>query len=413
LRAPRFFCGIDWADQFNDVAVIDNRGAVVARARITATPEGVRELFATLDGLLAGHSHGRRQVPVAIETNRSLLVHTLLGRRQPVFQVPPNEAAARRRQVSHGRKSDRTDAELLAQILRDRWGQLKALPQTSPEATAITVLAHAQQRAQRLREQLQARLRVLLVHAHPAAVHAWEGRDHGLCRPEARAVLQAGPTAASAQKITAYRWEKILTGVRLRLIEQEALRLRDLFAVPVLRLPPPVEDATAAEIRALLTQFDHACDSTEQLTAELIVRFENHRHAGIYLSFPGCGPLTGPRLLAEIGDDLTRFATGRGLRAYAGVAPRTWASGTSTQITHRWICNRTLKVTCHRWAFSSLTRSPGARALYDHRRDHGDTYSGALRRVAGRLLSGLHHCLTTGGLYDEQRLFPTRQVEPG
>ena len=404
-RAPRYFCGIDWADQLNDVAVIDRDGGVVARARIAATPDGLRELFSLLDVLRASHTHGRRQVPVSIEANRSLLVHALMGRRQPLFHVPPTEVAARRHQVSRGRKSDRSDAELLAQMLRERWGQFHAMPDVSAEASAITVLAHAQRRAQRLREQLQAQLRARLVQAHPAAVRAWEGRDHGLCRAEARAVLQAGPTAASAQKITAYQWEKILAGVRLRLVEQESLRLRDLFATPVLRLPAAVEQAIAVEVRALLAQFSHACETTEQLTAELTQLFQAHPHATFYESFPGCGPLTGARLLAEIGDDLARFTTGRGLRAYAGVAPRTWASGSSAQVTHRWICNRALKLACHRWAFSALTRSPGARTLYDHRRDQGDTYAGALRRLAGRLLSGLHHCLAGGELYDEDRMF--------
>nr|WP_221382483.1 transposase [Actinoplanes polyasparticus] len=404
---PRYFCGIDWADQLNDVAVVDRHGAVVARTRIAATPDGVRELFHTLDGLRVGHSHGRRQVPVSIEANRSLLVHTLVARRQPVFMISPNDVAARRHQVSRGRKSDRSDAELLAQMLRDRWGRLQALPAVSAQASAITVLAHAQRRAQRLREQLQAQLRARLVQAHPAAVRAWEGRDHNLCRAEARAVLQAGPTAASAQKITAYQWEKILTGVRLRLLEQESLRLWDLFSAPVLRLPSAVEQATAVEVRAVLAQMNHACDTTEHLTTELTNLFRAHPHAQIYQSFPGCGPLTGARLLAEIGDDPTRFRSARGLRAYAGVAPRTWASGSVTQVTHRWICNRALKLACHRWAFSALTRSPGARTLYDHRRDRGDTYAGALRRLSARLLSGLHHCLTTGDLYDEDRMFST------
>ncbi|MGH3439510.1 MAG: transposase, partial [Sciscionella sp.] len=38
-------------------------------------------------------------------------------------------------------------------------------------------------------------------------------------------------------------------------------------------------------------------------------------------SFPGLGDLTGARVLAEIGDDRTRFADARGLKAFAGSAP--------------------------------------------------------------------------------------------
>ncbi|WP_033346770.1 IS110 family RNA-guided transposase [Catenuloplanes japonicus] len=406
-RSPRFYCGIDWATALNDVAVIDRDGTVLARARIPATPDGLRDLFTILDGLRASHTHGRRHVPIAIETHQGLLVAGLLARKQPVFHIPPsNVARVRRHKSPAAKKSDRSDAELLALMLRDEWAHLRPIPANTPDATAITVLAHAQWRAQRHRQQLHARLRALLVQAHPAGATAWDGRDHGLRRAEARAVLAAGPTATTAARLTPYRLSKILTGVRTRLIDDEAYRLHALFTAPVLRLPTAVEHATAVEVRALLHAFDQACTTTDDLTTALTDAFLTHPHADIYLSFPGCGPLTGARLLAEIGDDPTRFTTARGLRAYAGLAPLTWASGTSHTVTHRRICNRRLKLTTHRWAFSSLTRSPGARTHYDHRRELGDTYPGALRRLAGHLLAGLHHCLRHHTPYDEDRAFP-------
>jgi hypothetical protein len=59
------------------------------------------------------------------------------------------------------------------------------------------------------------------------------------------------------------------------------------------------------------------------------------------------------------------------------------------------------------WAFSSLTRSAGCRAHYDRRRAVGDRHAAALRNLYGRLLTCLHHCLTTGITYDETRAFRT------
>ncbi|MEV0566838.1 hypothetical protein [Dactylosporangium sp. NPDC050588] len=58
-----------------------------------------------------------------------------------------------------------------------------------------------------------------------------------------------------------------------------------------------------------------------------------------------------------------------------------------------------------------IPKSPGACQLYQHRRAAGDTYAGALRRVARRLLSGLHHCLARGELYDETLAFPPRDPD--
>ncbi|MFF2468407.1 transposase [Streptomyces mirabilis] len=51
------------------------------------------------------------------------------------------------------------------------------------------------------------------------------------------------------------------------------------------------------------------------------------------LSFPGLGVQLGARVLAEIGDDHTRFADARSLKAYAGSSPVTRASGKKSSIT--------------------------------------------------------------------------------
>ncbi|GAA4731109.1 IS110 family transposase [Phytohabitans rumicis] len=375
----------------------------------------MRELCALLAGLRASHTHSRRHVPVAIETCEGLLVHALREKGQQVYQIPPNVVAAYRRRVSPApRKSDRSDAELLALILREGWGWLRPLPDVSSAAASIRILAQAQLRAQVARERVQARLRALLCQAHPAAVDVWAGLDYGLRRREARAVLAAGPTAATAQRLTPYRLSKILAAAgRTRLIDAEAYRLAEAFAVPVLRLPAPVEQAMAVEVRTVLDLFEQACRASDHLTTQLTDAFLDHGTAKIYTSLPGCGLLTGARLLAEIGDDPARFATSKGLRAYAGVAPLTWESGSSRLVTHRRICDRRLKRTAILWAFTSLTRSPGCRTLYDRRRTAGDTYAGALRRVAGRLLSCLHHCLATGQQYDEAAAFSTSTVVPG
>ncbi|WP_405499033.1 transposase [Nocardia sp. NBC_00511] len=53
----------------------------------------------------------------------------------------------------------------------------------------------------------------------------------------------------------------------------------------------------------------------------------------------GLADLTGAGVLAEIGDDRTRFANDRALKAYAGSGPVTRASGKSIAITHRRINN--------------------------------------------------------------------------
>lgn len=193
---------------------------------------------------------------------------------------------------------------------------------------------------------------------------------------------------------------------RTRLLDQEATRLRDLFAAPQLRQRPATEHVMGERTRIHLAELSLACRHADDLADQAETLFSAHPHHRIYRSFPACGPVLATRLFAAIGDAPARFPTGRHLRAYAGTAPITWSSGTSHTVVHRTVCNRALKTTVHQWAFAALTRSPGCRALYDARRDRGDRYAAALRHVGNKLLSGLHHCLQTSQPYQEHAMFP-------
>ena len=66
----RLFCGIDWAEDHHDVALVDAEGNLVAKRRIGDDAAG----FTTLLQLLADAGDSDQQpIPVAIETSRGLL----------------------------------------------------------------------------------------------------------------------------------------------------------------------------------------------------------------------------------------------------------------------------------------------------------------------------------------------------
>jgi transposase len=175
-----------------------------------------------------------------------------------------------------------------------------------------------------------------------------------------------------------------------------------------MRQLPLVEEAMGRQTLALLRQLEAACASADDLGQAAAESFSQHPDAGIITSFPGIGALTGARVLAEIGDDRSRFQDARGLKAYAGSAPITRASGKSRSVTHRRVKNNRLAAAGYIWAFAALTASPGARAHYDRRRDAGDRHGAAQRNLFNRLLGCLHHCLATGQHYDEATAFPAQ-----
>src|ERR687886_950973 len=181
------FCGIDWAEDHYDVAIVDEAGLVLARRRIADDPVGYELLL----GLLA--EHGDRQderIPVAIETPRGLLVACLRRTGRPIYAINPLAVARYRDRHSVARaKSDRVDAELLANILHTDRSAHRPLPADSELAQAIAVLARAQQDAVWERTCAHHKLRSLLREYYPALLAAFTTKRGGLLRPEARALL--------------------------------------------------------------------------------------------------------------------------------------------------------------------------------------------------------------------------------
>jgi transposase len=173
-----------------------------------------------------------------------------------------------------------------------------------------------------------------------------------------------------------------------------------------MRQLPLVEQAMGRQALALLRQLDAACAAADDLEQATVESFNQHPDAGIITSFPGLGPLTGARVPAETGDDRSRFQDAKGLKAYAGAAPITRASGKTTAVLHRRVKNQRLAAAGYVWAFAALTASPGARAHYDRRKDDGDRHAAAQRNLFGRLPGCLHHCLATGQHHDENTAFP-------
>jgi transposase len=399
------YCGIDWSEDHHDIALAGRDGQLLARRRISDDAAG---LTALLD-LLAEHGDTPDDlVPVAIETPRGLLVACLRATGRRVYPINPMAVARYRdRHSVAGKKSDHGDAFVLANVLRTDLHAHRPLPADTELAQAIAVLARAQQDAVWDRTTAHNKLRSHLREYFPGFLAAFASVKGSIMRPEARAVLAAAPTPADAARLTLAQLRATLKKAgRSRGLDTEAGRLRDVFRAPQMRQLPLVEQAMGRQALALLGQLDAACAAADDLERAVTESFSLHPDAGIITSFPGLGAITGARVLAEIGDDRSRFQDAKGLKAYAGAAPITRASGKTRSVTYRRVKNNRLNAAGYSWAFSALTASPGARAHYDRRRDDGDRHAAAQRNLFGRMLGCLHKCLTTGRQYDEATAFP-------
>jgi transposase len=141
--------------------------------------------------------------------------------------------------------------------------------------------------------------------------------------------------------------------------------------------------ATAqAHARLIIALNEQIATMEEQVKA----RFLAHPDAEIYLSMPGIAEITGARVLAESGDDPTRYASAKDRKNYAGTSPITRASGNSHTVRSRYVRNNRLADALQRQAFCALRTSPGTRRYYDKQRarEAGYIYVGYSRHSGRR-----------------------------
>lgn len=392
-------CGIDWAEDHHDIALVDEQGKVLARARIGADVAG----YTALVELITTNGGSPEQTAVAIETDKNLLVVALAGAGFTVYPINPRAMARyRERHVQAGSKSDAGDAAVLAHILRTDQHMHRPLPRNTDLALAIKALARQHQEAIWALHQTTSRLRSVLLEFYPQALKAFPKLTHHA----ATTILGAAPTPAAGSRLTRRRVEALLRKCGRRNDPALVDHVLTALKAPTLRQPPAVEEALGLATRGLLEIISSMRSSVDALEAELAREFGRHPLAPVLRSAPGLGPVLAARVLAELGDDPARFTSVKGVRAFAGTAPVTRASGKSHYVKARKVRNKRLNDACHWWAFSALTWSPGARAHYDRRRAAGDHHNAALRNLANKLIGRMWWCLSHNQPWDEDAAWP-------
>lgn len=393
------FIGDDWAEDHHDVEVQDGAGRRLATARL---PEGV-EGIAKLHALVARHGGEDLepdQVVVCIETDRGPWVQALIASGYRVYAVNPRQAARfKERYATSGAKSDKGDAHALADMVRIDGEQLRPVAGDSDQAQAVRIVARTHQTLIWERTRTFQRLRSALREYFPGALSAYASLE--LTSTDALELLIKAPTPAQAEKLTKSQIVTVLARHRRHRRDQRAAAIQAALREPQLGLPAPVAAAygTAATAHAkLLIALNEQIDALEE---QVGTHFRAHPDAEIYLSMPGIGEITGARVLAEFGDDPTRYTCAKSRKNYAGTSPITRASGKVHTVQARYVRNDRLADALQRQAFSAINTSPGARRYYDKQRAREAGYNPALRQLGNRLVGILHGCLKTRTPYDE------------
>lgn len=389
MQATPTFAGIDWSWQHHALCIVDDAGHRLEQLIVPHSKAGLTRIAAVLrQHAITG---------VGIERGDGPMVEHLLRERFEVVVISPRQVKSlRARYGSAGNKDDRFDAFVLADTLRHEHAHWRPLTIPSPLLAELKVLTRDRERLLETQQATEHQLRMILEAYHPAAVRLFSSVD----RQITLSFVTDYPTPAIASRVKTARMAGFLsrhhyTGRVRAQVLAERMRANLLTAsagtVSGKSFSAQAFARLLSQLNTMLAEYD---DAIAAAVAE-------HPDSPIFASFPGIGPTLTAVLLAEIGEDRSRYPNSAILLAEAGLAPVTRSSGRSSSVRFRYAANRHLREAAMWWAFNSLKESPWAADAFRQARDQrGQRYHRALRGLSARWMRILWRCWTDSTPYD-------------
>ncbi|WP_127509774.1 IS110 family transposase [Actinoplanes solisilvae] len=406
------FIGDDWAEDHHDVELMDAAGRRLAKARLPEGMAGMARLHAMIGQALGDDIEDddviSARVRIGIETDRGPWVRALVAAGYTVYAVNPLQAARYRERLAvSGAKSDAADAHMLADMVRTDSHQLRPMAGDTADAEAVKVVTRMHKTLIWERTRTSQRMRHALREYFPAALQAFDDLDAG----DTLELLAKAPDPVSAARLSINQISAALKRARRRDVTAKATAIQAVLRAEHLGQPAVVTAAYASTVRALTALLVTLNEQVKTLQGQVEAHFGRHPDAEIILSQPGLGAVLGARVLAEFGDDHTRYISAKARKNYAATSPITRASGKKKTVAARYVHNDRLVDALMTQAFSALQKSPGARAYYDRQRARGAGHNPALRQLANRLVGILHGCLKTGTPYNEATAWSAHLID--
>jgi transposase len=385
------FAGIDWASEEHALCVVDGDGMTLAGEMHTHEEAGLRELIARMRALGV--------VRVAIERPDGLLVDRLLEAGFTVLPIHPNKLKATRpRYEASGGKSDGFDAFVLAELARTDSHRHRALCPNSDETKALRALTRTREDLVGARVRLANELRAQLDAFWPGAAGIFADVDS----PIALAFLERYPAPIDARGLGERRLEGFLARNRYCGRRSAAELLERLRSAPVGRAEALETEARRGAVLGLAAALKPIVEQIRELTSQIAQAVRAHPDGQVFLPLfkDPKSVVTAARLVAEIGDDRSRYPTRESLAADAGMAPVARESGKRKVAAFRWACDKRLRDAVACLANSTRHTHPWARGVYLDARARGLEHPHAIRVLGRAWLRVLWRCWQDEVPYD-------------
>lgn len=390
--------GLDRSDKKADLGLIDTHTGQRRSVSIDTAPEALWEWLAQLRQQYPGARVGLcleqpagHLIPF-LEAYEWITLHPI----NPITLQKYREAF-----VTSRAKDDTKDAEYLADLLLNHHAQLPVWAPEDSATRAVQQLVFHRRAVVDERTALTNRLQALLKQYYPQAL-ALCGED--LWRPLATAFLLKWPSLQRVQKAKAGTLKQFyyVQGSRSQKLITERLALI-AKAVPVTDESGVIE-SFVLRVQLISRQLQQLHRTLTEFDEQIAAAYAAHPDHALFASFPGAGPVLGPRLLASLGANRDRFGENAAqLQHYSGVAPVTKRSGGSCRIHRRYCCPKFHRQSFHEYAKESVLWSRWAGAYYLQQRRKGSAHHTAVRALAFKWQRIMWRCWQDHTPYDDAR----------
>src|SRR5437763_4139144 len=391
----RWYAGIDWANDHHDALVVDEQGRQVGSLRVDHSPQGMSKLNTFLQQIIGWES--KEQMACIIETTYGLLIAHLLEAGWPVYPVNPR--TVERRRAASGAKTDSIDAYLLAKTGRADLADLHRLTPDSELVQELKTLTRDQDALIQMQTRLVNQLTACLKAYYPVALQLFAK----LQQHSTLIFLQTYPTPQAAMAASVEQITQVLKHAGHTTAKKVAPTIFQTLHQPQLTANAITVRTKSRLMLALVAQLLPLVEQISAYEKEIAHLFLRHEDNAVFSSLPRAGKRLAPRLLAEIGDEGTRYADAASLQALAGTSPVLFQSGNYAKAHRRLGCIKPLRNALHQFAWQSTQQQGWARDYYQRKRAEGKSHSVAVRALANVWARIIFAMLSRHELYDSAR----------
>lgn len=388
--------GIDWGSEQHAVCLQAADSSSLEYSTLEQKADSLNAWFLNLRIRFGG-----RKIAVAIEQSKGALINFLLGLDfVHIYRIHPMSLKNYRHALyPSGAKDDPTDAELILKFARIHQDKIRPWVPEEVDIRLLLRLVEGRRKTVNKRVRLTNELTQLLKEYFPQALD-WAGE---LDRIMACEFLMKWPSLQKLQKSKPDAVRHFYTSHGCRSRELIDARIEQIRSAQPLTTDKAIVESSVLMTKTLILQLRTLIEAVANFDESIKAVYEKQPDSEIFSSFPGAGPVLGPRLQAAMGADRNRFEDSEEVAEYSGIAPVTEMSGKKKWVHRRLACSRFVKQSFHEYAGQSIIGCTWAHAFYESKKADGMGHHAALRALAYKWIRIIFRCWKDHVQYNDQK----------